>query len=192
MKEEGRWKTNVKRLLQSKIFWFFVIIFVVVSLVRTIVTEQVQVGGTSMEPTFQDGNILMIDKLSNRSENPRRYEVIVFEKEDGGKVKEYVKRVIGLPRETVQIRKGKIYINGRELEEPYEFDAISDGGVAREKIELGEDEYFVLGDNRNNSKDSRNVEIGIVKREQIKGKVYIRLYPYSKVETYEIEEGAGE
>ena len=94
---------------------------------------------------------------------------------------QYVKRIIGLPGETIRIKKGKVFIDGEKLNEIHEFDLIEDGGMAREKVILGEDEYFLLGDNRNNSKDSRNVELGIVKREQMEGKVFVRIYPFAKI-----------
>ena len=87
----------------------------------------------------------------------------------------YIKRIIGLPGETVQIKDGKIYIDGKILEEDYETTAIEDAGTAAEEIDLGGDEYFVLGDNRKNSEDSRMADIGNVKRSEIEGKAWFVL-----------------
>ena len=76
---------------------------------------------------------------------------------------------------------GKVFIDGKQLQECMEFEKIADGGMAREKILLGEDEYFLLGDNRNHSKDSRNTELGIVNQSQIDGKVFWQIYPFDKM-----------
>ena len=93
----------------------------------------------------------------------------------------YIKRIIGLPGETVQIIGENIYINGELLEEDYGYEPILRAGRAANKITLGEDEYFVMGDNRNNSKDSRREEVGNVKRSQFMGKAIFRLWPFSKI-----------
>lgn len=164
-------------LFRRKIFWFFVILFVVVWIVRGYVVQLFQVQGESMMPTLGDGDILLVEKRTYQSEEPARYDIVVLEKDE----QEYVKRIIGLPKETIQIKKGKVYVDGEPLKEPNTFDSIEDGGMARNKIELGEEEYFVLGDNRNDSKDSRHVEVGIVNRTQIKGKIWKSLFPFRDI-----------
>ena len=88
--------------------------------------------------------------------------------------------MIGLPGETVQITNGEIYINGQKLDENYCEELIQEPGLAAEGVHLGEDEFFVLGDNRNASVDSRSDEVGIIKRERIKGKAWIRFYPFDQ------------
>ena len=138
--------------------------------------EQAQVGGQSMEPTLSDGDILLVEKRTYEKKNPERYDIIVLNTEGNSMWgQQYVKRIIGLPGETVQIEEGKILINGKKLKEPFDFEEIEDGGLAREEIQLGEDEYFVLGDNRNNSEDSRSDTIGTVHRSEIIGKAWFAL-----------------
>ena len=93
----------------------------------------------------------------------------------------YIKRVIGLPGETVQIVDGKIYINGEVLDENYGYETMRDAKRAAEPVTLGEDEYFVLGDNRNDSSDSRSDLVGNVKKSQIVGKAFVRIYPFNRI-----------
>ncbi len=129
-----------------------------------------------MAPTLRDGDNLVVEKLSYRFRNPGRYDVVVFPfkyQEDTY----YIKRVIGLPGETVQIQDGVIYVNGRSLNDEYGKEPIKNGGLASEAITLGEDEYFVLGDNRNNSADSREPSIGNISREDIIGRAILRIWP---------------
>ena len=134
-----------------------------------------------MEPTLQDGNNLIVDKLSYRFRDPKRYEIIVFPY----KYEEntyYIKRIIGLPGETVQVTGGYVYINGELLESDiYGAEPMADGGIASEPITLGADEYFVLGDNRNHSSDSRDPSVGILHREDLLGRAWVRIYPFDKI-----------
>ena len=169
------------RILKSKIFCFFLIIFVAVFLIQGYVAERILVQGESMEPTLQNGDMLLIEKRTYAEKEPERYDVVVAISEATGTKQQYVKRIIGLPGETIKIKKGFVFINGEQLEEPVSYDLIEDGGMARNKMELGDDEYFLLGDNRNESKDSRHVEVGIIKKEQIKGKVCLRILPLNKI-----------
>ena len=136
------------------------------------VGQRTEVDGQSMEPMLSDGDNLIVDKITYRFRDPERFDIIVFPfkyKEDTF----YIKRIIGLPGETVQIdEEGKIYIDGEILEENYGREIIQSNtiGIAGEPILLGEDEYFVLGDNRNNSMDSRTEVVGNIKREEIIGR----------------------
>ncbi len=137
------------------------------------------VDGTSMEPTLHDGDNLWVDKLSYNIGDPERFDVIVFNYDEDTT---YIKRIIGLPGETVRIdQNGNIFINEMLLKEEYGKERIlpSNIGRASQTILLGEDEYFVLGDNRNNSQDSRISSVGNVNREDIVGKALIRIYPLS-------------
>lgn len=123
---------------------------------------------------------LILDKISYRFSEPKRFDIIVFPfqyKENTY----YVKRVIGLPGETVQIDlEGNIYINGEILEEDYGKEKINFPGLAVEPITLGDDEYFVMGDNRNNSSDSRDPSVGNIRRSNIIGKAWVRIWPLNK------------
>ena len=182
MTKKEIWKERIGNLFRSKLFWLLVILFIIVFLFRNLVMEQVQVGGQSMESTLQDGDILLVEKRTYEKNNPERYDIVVLNTEGNSMWwQQYVKRIIGLPGETIQIKKGKVWIDGKELKEPFDFEEIEDGGLATEKIELEENEYFVLGDNRNNSKDSRHLEIGTVNLKQIKGKVWMRVYPFQHI-----------
>ena len=138
-------------------------------LVITFIGQRTEVDGSSMEPMLSNGDNLIVDKISYRFRDPQRYDIIVFP----FKYQEntfYIKRIIGLPGETVQIdEQGTIYINGEVLPENYGREIIraETVGIAANPIILGEDEYFVMGDNRNSSMDSRTEIVGNIKREDI-------------------------
>lgn len=148
-------------------------------LVIAFVGQRTKVDGSSMEPTLSDGDNLIVDKISYRFRDPQRFDIIVFP----FKYKEntyYIKRIIGLPGETVQIDgEGNIYINGELLEESYGREIIRADkiGIAAQPVLLGEDEYFVMGDNRNNSQDSRTEVVGNIRREDIIGRAWVRIWP---------------
>jgi signal peptidase I len=144
--------------------------------------EKTDMVGVSMEETLYDGDSIIINKFSYRFRDPRRFEVIVFKQ--SGKEHSYynIKRIIGLPGETVQIKDAKIYINGEVIEEPMNAEPMINFGLAEEEISLEENEYFVLGDNRNNSEDSRFASIGTIRREEIIGKAFLRLSPFNFVD----------
>ena len=146
------------------------------------VGQRTEVEGASMEPTLYNGDNLIVDKISYRFRDPERFDIIVFPFKYAASTY-YIKRIIGLPGETVQIdERGNIYINGEVLIESYGREVIKPEyiGLAREPIVLGEDEYFVLGDNRNNSKDSRTEVVGNIKREDIIGRAWIRIWPFKR------------
>lgn len=150
-------------------------------LVITFVGQRTEVEGDSMENTLHNGDNLIVDKLSYRFHDPERFDIIVFPFQFQDNTY-YIKRIIGLPGETVQIMDdGSIYINGEKLEENYGMEVIKPETIGRaaEPIELGDDEYFVMGDNRNNSSDSRTDMVGNIKRENIIGKAWLRIWPVS-------------
>ena len=143
------------------------------------VGQRTTVNGESMVPTLQDGDNLIVDKITYRFRDPERFDIIVFPFQYE-KNTYYIKRIIGLPGETVQIDlEGNIYINGEVLEENYGREVILPDKVGRaiEPVTLGEDEYFVMGDNRNNSKDSRTQIVGNIKRKDIVGRAFLRFWP---------------
>ncbi len=160
------------------LFIYFVFVIAISYVIVTFVGQRTQVSGSSMYPTLHNEDNLIIDKISYRFNDPERFDIVVFEYL-GEPGTHYVKRIIGLPGETVQIKDSIIYINGEPLEENYGAEAILAAERAGEPITLGEDEYFVLGDNRNHSKDSRSYEVGNVNKSQIIGKVWIRIWPLS-------------
>ncbi len=154
------------------------------------VGQRTCVDGESMMNTLNDGDNLIVDKLSYRFSDPERFDIIVFppyvDKYNSlwpfGVGDIYIKRIIGLPGETIQIdENGTIYIDGEVLEEDYGAETIKKPGRASEPITLGEDEYFVMGDNRNNSTDSRSERVGNVNRAQIIGRAWARIWPLSEI-----------
>ena len=171
-------KVDMKKEILS---WVFYIAFVLVLtwVIITFVGQRTRVDGRSLMNTLHDGDNLIVEKLSYRFSDPKRFDIIVFP--PTGKKEYYIKRIIGLPGETVQIdENGNIYINGELLEENYGAETIQNPGRAAKPITLGDDEYFVMGDNRNNSKDSRSEEVGNVKRSQIIGRAWLRIWPLNK------------
>ena len=171
-------KVDMKKEILS---WVFYIAFVLVLtwVIITFVGQRTRVDGRSMMNTLHDGDNLIVEKLSYRFSDPKRFDIIVFP--PTGKKEYYIKRIIGLPGETVQIdENGNIYINGELLEENYGAETIQNPGRAAKPITLGDDEYFVMGDNRNNSKESRSEEVGNVKRSQIIGRAWLRIWPLNK------------
>lgn len=151
-------------------------------LVINYIGQRTAVSGDSMEATLADGDNLIVDKITYRFRDPQRFDIIVFPfqyKENTY----YIKRIIGLPGETVQIGEdGTIYIDGEVLVESYGREVIRPEsiGLAKDPIKLGEDEYFVLGDNRNNSSDSRTELVGNIHRKDILGRAWIRIWPFEK------------
>ena len=161
------------------ILGYILYILVIIGLTWMIVTfvgQRTRVSGQSMETTLQDGDNLIVDKISYRFHDPSRYDIIVFPYQYEENVY-YIKRIIGLPGETVQIIDGEVYINGELLGENYGKEVMMYYGTAEEPITLGENEYFVLGDNRNNSKDSRYEVVGNISRDVIIGRAWVRIWP---------------
>ncbi|MCI9175093.1 MAG: signal peptidase I [Lachnospiraceae bacterium] len=141
---------------------------------------RVSVVGPSMSPTLESGETILVNRIGCKLFGPGQNDLIVFLPNGNEKSHYYIKRVIGLPGDRVQIKDGIIYINGEPFEEKIEVSAIENPLMAEEEIEVGEDEYFVLGDNRNNSEDSRYASIGNVKKEYIVGKAWCIVYPWNR------------
>ena len=165
-----------------EILSFLIYVAVVVGatfLIIHFVGQMTYVSGSSMENTLSDGDNLIVDKITYRFSDPQRFDIIVFPFRYEDRVY-YIKRIIGLPGETVQITDGDIYIDGETLQESYGREVIKDSGLAAEPIVLGEDEYFVLGDNRNDSTDSRDPSVGVIHRDEIIGRAWLRIWPLDK------------
>ena len=146
--------------------------FVAYVVVRLYGMKTVMVG-SSMEPELENAEEVFINRMVYVISSPKRGDVIAFLPKGNEKSHYYIKRVIALPGETVQIKNGKVYINGDVLEE-YAFDSIIDAGIAENELKLGTDEYFVLGDMRNNSDYSRSGNMGPVNKDDIYGKVWYK------------------
>lgn len=187
--EEGRQEEiPAGRKLRNSIIELCVyvaIIVVCVAFVPKYVLQRTIVDGKSMMDTLKNGENLLVEKVSYHFTDPGRFDVIVFYPHGRDSSDYYIKRVIGLPGETVQIKGEDIYINDKKLEENFGKDPIIEAGMADEPIKLGDDEYFVLGDNRTVSEDSRYEEVGPVKRENIEGKAILRIYPLSEFGTFD-------
>ncbi|MCI9429821.1 MAG: signal peptidase I [Lachnospiraceae bacterium] len=157
--------------------WFF-LVFTAVLIATVLVLSigmRTSVIGVSMEPGLYNGQEILINHFIYKLVSPKRGDVIVFLPNGNQNTHYYVKRVVGLPGETVQIQNEALYINGVLAEEDGSYDKIADAGIAENEITLGSDEYFVLGDNRNSSEDSRSGNIGPVKRENITGKAWFHM-----------------
>lgn len=176
-------KNRVGSVMRELLGWLFYILIIIglTYLIITYVGQRTRVSGSSMETTLSDGDNLIVDKLSYRFQEPKRFDIVVFPY----KYEEntyYIKRIIGLPDDTVQVKDGYTYINGELLESDiYGAEVMIEAGTASEPITLGEDEYFVLGDNRNHSLDSRDPSVGILKREDLIGRAWVRIYPFDKM-----------
>ena len=162
------------RGIVGEILSFLLYVAVVVGITFLIihyVGQRTYVSGSSMENTLSDGDNLIVDKITYRFSDPKRYDIIVFpyQYEDNTY---FIKRIIGLPGETVQIVDGTIYINGEVLDESYGREVMKNSGMAADPITLGEDEYFVLG---------RDPSVGKIKRNQIIGRAWVRIWPLSKI-----------
>lgn len=143
--------------------------------------QPIHVDGVSMENTLFQNDVLLVDKISYRFHDPERFDVVIF---PYSMREYYVKRVIGLPGETLQIMNGTIYIDGEPLLEGYGEEEIVDPGIAENPITLGADEYFLMGDNRNHSTDSRNILIGPVERKRLEGRAVCRIYPFDSMRIF--------
>lgn len=179
-------KEKPERMAQNKIkdiiglVLYCIIVIAIMFLVIKYVGQRTVVIGDSMETTLQDGDNLITDKLTYHFVDPKRYDIVVFPfKENTSQL--LIKRIIGMPGETVQIIDGKVHINGYELAETYGNELIESPGLASEPITLGEDEYFVLGDNRNNSQDSRFESVGNIHRSDLIGRAWVRIWPLNEI-----------
>ena len=171
-------KKVLKEILSTSLY--LLIVLCLTYIVIHFVGQRTQVIGVSMETTLSENDNLIVDKLTYRFLEPKRFDIVVFpfqyEKDTY-----YIKRIIGLPCETIFIdEEGNIFIDDELLTESYGKEIIKDAGRAYEPVTLGEDEYFVMGDNRNNSQDSRDPTVGNIARSDIIGRAWIRIWPLNK------------
>lgn len=133
--------------------------------------------GESMEPTLKSGDKVLINRLVYEVKSPSYGDLIVFKPNGNQNAHYHIKRVVGKPGDTVTIKSGRVFVNGELLNETVQTESMQDAGMAEEGVKLGTDEYFVLGDNRNNSEDSRSANIGNVKKEDILGRAWFIVTP---------------
>lgn len=173
-------KKVLQEILSTSLY--LLVVLCLTYLVIHFVGQRTQVSGSSMEPKLSNDDNLIVDKITYRFKDPERFDIIVFPfRYDENAI--YIKRIIGLPGETVFIdREGNIYIDNEILTESYGKEVIKEPGRAYEPITLGDDEYFVMGDNRNNSSDSRDPSVGNIKRESIIGRAWLRIWPFERFE----------
>lgn len=176
-------KNAALKELLSYVVWLLGVWITVQLIIHFVGTFSV-VDGDSMQPTLHDKEYLWVDKLSYHFSEPERFDIVIFPITYRGRESHFVKRIIGLPGETVYINEsGVIYINGEVLDEDYGKEVIAEYNRyrAKEPLTLGEDEYFVMGDNRNHSSDSRVESVGNIERSRIIGKAVVRLWPFNKI-----------
>ena len=163
--------------------WVFEIIVTLVFAVLVAISafQTVTLQESAMEPTYSVGQKFFVNRALYKIKSPKRGDVIVFKTSASDDAALHIRRVIGLPGETVQIKEGQIYINGNVYEENGAYQEIADGGLADSAITLESGEYFVLGDNRNNSEDSRFSDIGNISKKYIVGQIWFTVSPKSKI-----------
>ncbi|WMC92665.1 signal peptidase I [Kineothrix sp. MB12-C1] len=172
-------KKVLREILSTSLYLLVVLCLTYV--VIHFVGQRTQVVGSSMEYTLSDMDNLIVDKITYRFNDPKRFDIVVFPFQYA-KDTFYIKRIIGMPGETIYIDdNGVIYINGEVFDETYGNEVIQDAGRAYEPITLGDNEYFVMGDNRNNSSDSRDPAVGNVSRDKIIGRAWIRIWPLNQI-----------
>ena len=164
--------------LYSKIVAIILLAMIFTRIINAYVIQETIVNGSSMYPTLESADKLLIDKFIYKIGELNRYDIVVFDYHHSSV---YIKRIVGLPGERITIREGRVYVNEKLLDDdPLSKDTMHYSGIAGDGVELGENEYFVLGDNRNNSYDSRYEQVGIVNKSSIIGKVWIRIFPILK------------
>ena len=191
-----KWKENpglqeTREILETKLEdkkvrgilnWIFQIAVVLIFgiLVGMAMFQSVTVQESAMEPTLQVGESFFVNRAIYKVSSPERGDIIVYKTSGSDDAALHIGRVIGLPGETVQISNGNILINGEVYDENHDFPEISNAGVASSGISLESGEYFILGDNRNNSEDSRYGDIGNINKKYIVGKVWFIISPKDK------------
>lgn len=171
-KEKKINKSTIHEIL-STLFYCGVAVFLAFVLVFS-VGMKISMVGVSMEPALYNGQEVLVNRFIYKITSPKRGDVIAFLPNGNQNSHYYLKRIVGLPGESIQIIDGYVYINGERLPED-EYDKMADYGIVGNEIQLGSDEYFVLGDNRNMSEDSRSGNIGTVKKDTIAGKAWFHL-----------------
>lgn len=168
--------------MKSILLWVFeiAVVLVLAALVSIFFCQSIVMQEGSMEPTLATQDKILINKVAYKFKDPQRGDIIAFKNSPEDHASIHIKRIIGLPGEKIQIKDGQILINGKTYMEKKDFPQITNGGLAEQTITLGKNEYFVLGDNRNNSEDSRYGDVGNVNGKYIVGKLWFVISPQSK------------
>ena len=176
---------TVRKIIKEIIVWLLLIVLTITAsyFITTNVFVKTAVAGVSMEPTLMEGQVVIVNKIEYYLKSPRRNDVIVYKQSNREHSYYEIKRVIGLPGETVKIKNGTIYINDEVLKEKVKTETIENAGLAEEGIKLDDNEYFVLGDNRNDSEDSRFASVGNVLKNEILGKAVAIEKPFTLVDS---------
>ena len=176
---------TVKKIIKEIVIWLLLIVLTITAsyFITTIVFVKTAVAGVSMEPTLMEGQVVIVNKIEYYLKSPKRNDVIVYKQSNREHSYYEIKRVIGLPGETVKIKNGIIYINDEALKEKVKTETIENAGLAEEGIKLDDNEYFVLGDNRNDSEDSRFASVGNVLKNEILGKAIATEKPFTLVDS---------
>lgn len=154
-------------------YFVYACIILIIILIRTFIATPVRVNGESMHPTLKNGEIMILNKINYRFHDIKRFDIVVVDTKD----EKIIKRVIGLPGETIEVKNNVLYINGQEVKESFLKEETVDFDLSQLNIsKIPQDSYFVMGDNRDNSKDSRI--IGPVKRKQIVGRTKLVIFPF--------------
>lgn len=163
--------------------WVFeiVVTLVLAAMIGIMLFQTVTMQESSMEPTIAVGDRFFINRVVYKFSSPKRGDLIVFRTNASDDAALHIRRVIGLPGETIQISGGRILIDGEAYKEGKDFPMISNPGLASSSITLESGEYFVLGDNRNNSEDSRYADVGMIKKRYIAGKIWFTCAPFEKL-----------
>lgn len=182
-RRQKRRETMDLERFKNVLTWAFEIVLVIAMAFVLVyfVGEKTSVIGASMEPTLYNKNEVIINKFIYKLTDPKRWDVVVFRPNGNKNTHFTIKRVVGLPGETVKIESGKLYIDGEEMTSEFIENGIADAGIAEDSILLGADEYFVLGDNLTNSEDSRFANVGNVDKQDIEGKVWFRVSPFKEI-----------
>ncbi|MBR6451182.1 MAG: signal peptidase I [Lachnospiraceae bacterium] len=179
---EKKKKNTLFRKFLKKLFDIGVFLLIVLAIsygVSTYLVVRITVHNVSMQDTLQEGDMILMDKVVYRIRDPKRYDIICFN--STSEREGLIKRIIAVPGEKVQITEGMIFINGNQVKDVEGLQKIEDPGLASSEIHLGEDEYFVIGDNREKSIDSRSPEIGNIKKGDILGQAKVRIYPFNRI-----------
>lgn len=152
------------------------IVILLAFLVVQFVAQTLTVRGESLEDTFKDGDVVLVNKLLYKISEPKRYDMVAFRTENSSDNHYSIKRIVAVPGDSVRIEDGVLKVNDEAITEFPAFSDIANPGLAKDEIVLGDEEYFVMGDNCNNSEDSRVVSVGNIKRENMIGKVHFKLY----------------
>lgn len=173
-KKSGR--SEMREFLSLMMYVAGVILLAIV--LNKFVIQKVEVDGPSMNTTLKTGQQLLVEKVTYYFTDPKQGDIVVFTPPGYEDDTLYIKRVVGRPGDTVQVKDGYLYVNGEKYEDPQWTEPILNAGVAEDEVTVGEDEYFVVGDNRNNSSDSR--DFGVVDKDRIMGKAVLRIWPIKK------------